>query len=111
MTYQERQELNTLSKLVFGTSSRWQKIVNNGVAEPHSRDREVVIPGPSGLKTKIFTDTKNIVKHFNVAEVKKLMETILSERSKGVHRATNLLDTSDSLVKDVPVVIKHISET
>ena len=37
-------EMNKLSLEVFGSSSRWQKIVNNGVSEPHERDQEVMVP-------------------------------------------------------------------
>jgi hypothetical protein len=84
MDRKTRDELNQLSKQVFGTSSRWQKIVNNGVAEPMSRERDVIVPTSKGLKTKTYTDKKTVVRHYSVDEVKKLMEDILEERKKRV---------------------------
>lgn len=81
MTREVREQLNKLSKEVFGTSSRWQKIVNNGVAEPHERNREVTVPDTrGGFKTKTFTDKKNIIRHYTAEETVKLMMDILSTR-------------------------------
>ena len=34
MDYKTRKELNQLSKAVFGSTSKWQKFVNNGEAVP-----------------------------------------------------------------------------
>lgn len=82
MDRKTREELNKLSKEVFGTSSRWQKIMDKGVAEPHERDREVMIPGPKGLEKKVFTDKKSIVKHYSLEEVRQLMNDILEARKK-----------------------------
>jgi hypothetical protein len=82
MTYQQRQKLNELSKLVFGSSSRWQKIVNKGVAEPMERDREVTLPdNKGGLKTKVYTDKKSVVRHYTVEEVTQLMEDLLKTKN------------------------------
>jgi hypothetical protein len=86
-TYKENQELNELSKEVFGTSSRWRKIVNNGVAEPFERDREVMVPTSKGMEKKTFTDKKSIIKHYTVEEVHKLMLDILESRKPKVIEA------------------------
>lgn len=76
-----RDQLNQLSKEVFGTSSRWQKIINNGVLEPYERDREVMIPRANGtLDKKTFTDKKTVVRHYSVEEVLTLMNEILEKR-------------------------------
>jgi len=81
MTYQERKELDQLSKECFGASSRWQKIVNNGVAETYERDREVLVPRANGeIVKKVFTDQKAVIKHYSVEEVRKLMTDLLEKR-------------------------------
>ncbi len=80
MTRVQREELNALSKECFGTTSRWQKIVNNGVAEPMERKREVMVPSCGGFAKKTFTDRKSVVRRYSVEEVKALMEDILKDR-------------------------------
>jgi lipoate-protein ligase A len=81
MTYETRQELNALSKQVFGTSSRWYKIVTYGVNEPMERDREVLVPSSSGIQKKVVTDSKSVVRHYSVDEVRTLMLDILAKRN------------------------------
>lgn len=76
-----REELNRLAKEVFGTSSRWQKIVNNGVAEPHTRERQAMVPVGGTLQLKTFVDKKDIVRHYSVDEVLKLMKDLLDTRN------------------------------
>lgn len=83
-----KDQLNKLSKEVFGTSSRWKKIVDNGVAEPHERDREVMVPTKNGLEKKIFTDKKSIVKRYTPEEIYKLMLDILEKRKQDTAKAT-----------------------
>lgn len=39
-----RKELNSLSKEIFGTSSRWQKLVDKGYEELLTEDHEEVVP-------------------------------------------------------------------
>lgn len=80
MTYKERQELNELSKQVFGTQSKWQKLITKGFAEPFERDREVMVPTRTGVTKKVFTDKKSVVKHYSVEEVRKLMLDVLESR-------------------------------
>jgi len=80
MEYKTRQELNELSLKAFGTSSKWQKLVNNGRPELYERDREVVIPGANGLSKKVFKDQKLVLKRFTVEEIKKHMMQILEDR-------------------------------
>ena len=76
-----RDELNRMSKEVFGTSSRWQKIYNSGVAQPVERDREVMVPTRNGIEKRTFTDKKSVVQRYTVDEVRKLMEDILEQRA------------------------------
>ncbi len=85
MDRKAREELNEMSKKVFGTTSKWQKLVNKGVAEPYQREREVMVPGANGnLLKKTFTDTKHVKKRYSVEEVRKLMQDELDERQKRV---------------------------
>lgn len=79
MDRKTREELNALSKKVFGTTSKWQKLVNNGVAEPFERDREVMITTADGkLGKKVFTDRKYVNKRYSVEEIRKFMESLLT---------------------------------
>lgn len=100
LTQQEKQELNTLSKKVFGTTSKWEKLVNKGDPEPHTRQREVMLPdGRGGLKTKVFTDTKYVLKHYTVEEVKKLMLDVLASR---VETPPQMPSLGGGLVQPIP---------
>ena len=100
MDRKTREELNDLSMECFGTSSRWQKIVNNGVLEPMERDREVLVPQLNGrLVKKVFTDKKTFIKSYTVEEVKKLMLDILEDRKKFV-KVIDASKTSLPVVSD-----------
>lgn len=96
MTYQERQQLNTLSAQVFGSSSRWKKIVDNGTVDRLSRDREVLVPGSNGPVTKVFTDTKDVIRRYSVEEVRELMQGILNQRNALVHKAADEVEVTSS---------------
>ncbi|CAM6004863.1 unnamed protein product [Sphagnum balticum] len=45
LTGEERSELNALSKEVFGASSRWQKLVNNGYPKMYTEKVTEYVPG------------------------------------------------------------------
>jgi hypothetical protein len=82
MDTKTREELNALSKRAFGASSKWQKLVNNGIYEEYSRDREVMVPTANGqLMKKTFTDKKKMARRYSVEEVRKLMEGILENNA------------------------------
>jgi hypothetical protein len=53
MKYQEIQELNQLSKEVFGSSSRWRKLVDRGVQELVEEDTTRL--SPDGAKETVKT--------------------------------------------------------
>lgn len=81
MEYKTRQELNELSLKAFGTSSKWQKLVNKGRPQRYERDREIVVPSKNGnFEKKVFTDHKVVLQRFTVEEVKKHMMQILEDR-------------------------------
>ena len=82
MTRNEKQELNEMSKKVYGTSSKWKKLVDYGFPEEFSRDREVLVPKANGELTKrTFTDKKFVMHRFTVEEVKKIMQDELDRRA------------------------------
>jgi hypothetical protein len=82
MNRQTREELNALSKKVFGASSKWKKLMNSGILEPMERQREVMVPTRTGrIEKQTFTDRKCVIKRYTAEEVKKLMEDILEARN------------------------------
>jgi hypothetical protein len=102
MTREVRENLNRLSKEVFGSSSKWKKICDQGVAEPFERDREVTVPdGKGGVKIKVFTDRKLIVKHYTPDEVCKMMLEILVSRQKKSSVLNPPIGESTTLQEDV----------
>ncbi len=102
MTREVRENLNRLSKEVFGSSSKWKKICDQGVAEPFERDREVTVPdGRGGVKVKTFTDKKFVVKHYTADEVAKMMLDILISRQKRASVLNPPADESTTLQEDV----------
>jgi len=80
----ERKELDALSKEVFGTSSRWHKLVTSGHGELLTEEKtETVPPAKEGeesttktvnvpVKTS-FGANKLITKHYTVESVKAMM--------------------------------------
>lgn len=56
ITKQEREELNTLSKEIFGVSSRWQKLET--VVKPVMREVTEEVPGENGAEST--TQTKSV---------------------------------------------------
>ena len=82
MDRKTRENLNSLSKKAFGKSSKWQKLVNNGIYEPYERDREVMVPRANGTAVKkVFTDKKFVCRRYTVEEVTKLMTDILATKN------------------------------
>lgn len=120
MDRKTREELNTLSKEVFGTSSRWKKIMDNGVLEPYEREREVLIPTANGrLLKKTFTDKKTVVRHYSLKEVRDLMNELLEKRKAGNAALAALRNTKegttealpgDLFIKDVKAQINDVPE-
>jgi hypothetical protein len=77
MDRKTREELNDLSKRVWGSSSRWKKLVEKGFIEFFERDREVMVPGATGVKKKVFTDRKGVPRRYTIEEVRKVMMDLL----------------------------------
>ena len=92
-----REELNALSKEVFGTSSKWKKLIEVGHSDVMERDREVMIPTKKGLEKKVFKDKKSVTKRYTLEEVRKIMAEVLEERKK-VKEALANQPVADSLL-------------
>ncbi|CAM6005510.1 unnamed protein product [Sphagnum balticum] len=113
MDRKTREELNDLSKRVFGSTSRWQKLVNNGVTEPLERDREVMLPVENGrIVRKVFTDRKHVNRRYSVGEVRKLMEDILAKNGPAftTNVQTVTVDPNSVFTSGTPVSGEGIPE-
>jgi hypothetical protein len=91
------EEMNKLSKVAFGSKSKWRKILEKGVMVPETEDTTVFVPDenhPEGGVTKqIKTPVKrfdsegrgiyqNIMKRFTLEETKTWMLQIIAERQE-----------------------------
>jgi predicted regulator of Ras-like GTPase activity (Roadblock/LC7/MglB family) len=76
MTYKERQEMNALSKELYGVSSRWQKTLRKGELEP------AMVQTSSG-KTMMVKVAKTLTEK----EVKDNMSAELQKRKDDIIKA------------------------
>jgi hypothetical protein len=92
MDYKTRKELNQLSKAVFGSTSKWQKFVNNGEAVPvtetvrvlngeteeiKEEQRQLTYYGPNGGELPQFE-----VKHYTTETIKERMILIKTQKEQ-----------------------------
>jgi len=81
---QTKDELNALSKEVFGASSRWQKLIGNGYTELVTEEVEEVVPaekeGEEPTTRKVRVPLKNaagmhqsVIKYHTVESVREYM--------------------------------------
>lgn len=83
ITRAEREELNALSKAVFGVSSKWKKILDNGTSELVTMEKVEEVPGENGapattktVKVPVLTSygAKQFQqKYYTLTEVKELL--------------------------------------
>lgn len=79
----EREELNSLSKSVFGTASRWAKLVNQGYTELVTEDKEETVPAEKEgeasttrvVKVPVLKNgaKQYVVKHHTVESIRTLL--------------------------------------
>lgn len=97
MNRNDRETLNKLSKEVFGSSSKWQKLVNDGFVDTMTRDREAMIPSKNGpLQMRTFVDKKLVNRRYTVEEVTQLMLDVLKKRNEDRANAGNPISESIS---------------
>lgn len=91
LTRAEREELNALSKEVFGASSRWQKLVNKGYSKVITEEVTELVPGekegdePTERKVQVPVKTasgaiQSKTEYYNVDTVKTLMLDLKARR-------------------------------
>ena len=82
MTYQEREELNQLSLEVFGTSSRWKKLVEKGFQHKYNEKQKKIVPNMETrqLEEVEFDVPRNTLVRYTDETVKTLMLNILRDR-------------------------------
>jgi hypothetical protein len=84
LTRNEREELNALSKEVFGATSRWQKLSNKGYSELLSEEVTELVPGEKEEDEGTTKQTRvpikradggfqSVTKHHTVESVKEYM--------------------------------------
>lgn len=82
ITREVRKELDALSKDVFGSSSRWQKLINKGYKELLTEEKEETVPGEKDESTKrivnvpiltTFGAHRHVVKYHTVESVKEFL--------------------------------------
>lgn len=87
----ERDELNALSKDVFGASSRWQKLVNKGYAELKTTEVTELVPGKTdeeeATERKVMVPLKT---DFGAHQSTHLHHTVESVRAFMVERKKQL---------------------
>jgi hypothetical protein len=60
-----REEMKALSKELLGTSSKWEKIVRDGILVPRTKMEKIIVPGKDGQP-----DTENEIKVLALNEQK-----------------------------------------
>lgn len=107
LTRIEREEMNSLSMAVFGKSSRWKKLIENGVAVSITEDVTESVPsddGVSTLETKTVnkmnsngTPAKEMKRH-TVESIRTLMQ-MLKDRMDAYH-AKLASDQAEKVAKE-----------
>jgi hypothetical protein len=72
----QRKELDALSKEVFGTSSRWQKVVDKGYVELLTEEKEVEYPSPTGGENVKNTERVPVLNSFGAKQIKRIYHTV-----------------------------------
>lgn len=108
-------ELNALSKQVFGSTSKWKKMIEMGVTEPLLEDTKHLTIDKDGkeqtqmIKTNVLHKDHiplSRLKHYTVESVREFMLTIL-DRRKQVEDTINRLEAQ----KKTDAATKYVQET
>lgn len=84
MDHKTKQELNALSKEVFGTASKWKKLIDNGFVHVEQGQREVVVPDleTRSFKKKTYATSTPVLVRYTVETVRAMMENVLKDRTE-----------------------------
>jgi len=87
---EERLELNALSKEIFGVSSKWQKLISDGVTKVLTRKTTETVPGENGepdttfeVEVPVLTKSgakQSYVHRMTVEEVKEMLSNLKAQR-------------------------------
>lgn len=111
-------ELNALSMAVFGTKSKWRKMIDLGVTEPVVEDIKhlTVVDGKEEVKmTKTNVLHKDQLplfrlKHYTVSEVREFMLTVLDRREQ-VRQAIQKLENEKKAQEAATKTVQGASGT
>lgn len=86
----EREELNALSKEIFGQANRWRKLVEKGYSETLTRTVVEEVPGENGAppttkesKVALLTNSggkQSRIKYLTLEEVKNMMLDLKAQK-------------------------------
>src|ERR1700722_6333691 len=84
-----REEMNALSKEVFGVSSKWKSLLDHGINEAVTETTPEVVPGENGepdrteeVKVPVTINGNRLSRHksFTLEEIKELMLKMKKQR-------------------------------
>lgn len=116
---EEREELNKLSKEVFGSASKWQKFLNNGLKELTQRTVVEVVPGENGapdttkqVKVPVLTPNgvkQYHIKHFTLETMKEWLLELKTKRDEFMAMIKKQQD-EEKAKKEADELAKKINE-
>lgn len=117
-----KQELNALSKEVFGSSSRWVKLVENGYAEIVTEEVEEMVPSekegeePTLQKVKKPLLTKSgqkqsVVKRHTVESIRELMISLKTAREEYLARRKKMQEDYEAAQQKIELSKKVHQQT
>jgi hypothetical protein len=80
LSKEERDELSDLSKEVFGTRSRWQKMITQGYMDVVMRKVQEIVPGVDGADPTIKTTEVPALTEFGAKQIVTKFHTVDSIR-------------------------------
>lgn len=123
LDYKTKQELNALSKEVFGVSSRWQKLVKNGYSEVITEEVEELVPSDVlGEEPKTEKVRKPVLradgaklsttKRYTVESVKELMLKLKTAREEYLARLKKMQEEAKAAQEKQDLAKKiHVEAT
>lgn len=120
--FKTKQELNALSKEVFGTSSRWQKLVEKGYSEVLTEEVEETVPaekeGEDPTVQKVTKPIKtasggfqSVTKRHTIDSVRELMLKIKQQREDYVVRFKKMQEEQKAAQEKMELAKKIHDET
>ncbi len=93
MNRKSREELNALSKEVFGLSSRWQKLVNKGFQQPEILEKMIPNSETGKVEKVQFTTHNKITLRHTEESVGQLMTNLKKQRESAMETLKAMKDS------------------